>query len=152
MGNANLLHLFATILAGWVNRHQQAIIEYLMEENRVFKQQLQGRRLHLSDNDRRRLAAKARALGRQVLEAVANLVTPDTLLAWYRNLIARKWTYARKGPGRPPVSREITELVLRMGNDNPSYVGLRSGAGRTCESRPYRVVEYGRQHSEAPWC
>ena len=121
MGNANLLHFFATILAGWVNRHQQAIIDYLMEENRVFKQQLQGRRLHLSDNDRRRLAAKARALGRQVLEEVANLVTPDTLLAWYRNLIARKWTYARKGPGRSRVSRGITELVLRMASENPSW-------------------------------
>ena len=96
MGSANLLHFFATVLAGWVNRHQQAIIEYLMEENRVFKQQLQGRRLHFSDNDRRRLAAKARALGREVLEEVANLVTPDTLLAWYRNLIARKRTCARK--------------------------------------------------------
>ena len=121
MGNANLLHFFATVLAGWVNRHQQAIIEYLMEENRIFKQQVQGRRLNLSDNDRRRLAAKTRALGREVLEEVANLVTPDTLLTWYRNLIARKWTYARKGPGRPRVSREITELVLRMASENPSW-------------------------------
>ena len=114
MGNAKLFHFLAAVLAGWVNRHQQAIIDYLMEENRIFKRQLQGRQLHLSDNDRRCLAAKARALGRQVLEDVANLVTPDTLLAWYRNLIARKWTYARKGPGRPRVSSEITELVLRM--------------------------------------
>ena len=100
MGNAILLHFLATVLAGWVNRHQQAIIDYLLEENRVFKQQLQGRRLRLSDNDRRRLAARAKALERHVLEEVANLVTPDTLLAWYRNLIARKWTYARKGPDR----------------------------------------------------
>ena len=59
MGNANLLHFLAIVVAGWVNRHQQAIIEYLMEENRIFKHQLQGRRLHLSDSDRRRLAAKA---------------------------------------------------------------------------------------------
>ncbi len=121
MGSAKLLHFFATVLAGWVNRHQQAIIDYLMEENRVFKQQLQGRRLNLSDNDRRRLAARAKALGREILEEVANLVTPDTLLAWYRNLIARKGTYGRKGPGRPPVAREITELVLRMVSDNPSW-------------------------------
>jgi hypothetical protein len=84
-----------------------------MEENRIFKQQVQGRRLHLSDNDRRRLAAKAKALGREVLDEVANLVTPDTLVAWYRTLIARKWTYARKGPGRPRVSEAITELILR---------------------------------------
>ncbi len=121
MGNANLLHFLATVLAGWVNRHQQAIIDYLMEENRIFKQQLRGRRLHLSDNDRRRLAAKAKALGRQVLDEVANLVTPDTLLTWYRNLIARKWTYVRKGPGRPRVSQAITELILRMASENPSW-------------------------------
>ena len=80
MGSANLLHFFATVLAGWVNRHQQAIIEYLMEENRVFKQQLQGRRPQLSDSDRRRLATKAKALGRSVLDEIANLVTPDTLV------------------------------------------------------------------------
>ncbi len=121
MGNANLLHFLAIVLAGWVNRHQQAIIDYLIEENRIFKQQLQGRRLHLSVNDRRRLAAKAKALGRQVLDEVANLVTPDTLLAWYRNLIARKWTYARKGPGRPRVSEAISELVLWMASENPSW-------------------------------
>jgi hypothetical protein len=92
-----------------------------MEENRICKQQLQGRRLHLSDNDRRRLAAKAKALGRGVLDKVANLVTPDTLLAWYRNLIARKWTYSRKGLGRPPVSPEIIELVLRIASENASW-------------------------------
>ena len=119
-GNPNLLHFLATVIAGWVDRHQQDIIDYLLEENRVVSQQLQGRRLHLSDNDRRRLATKARFLGRHVLEEVANLVTPDTLLASYRNLSARKWTYARKGPGRPRVSREIIELVLRMANENPS--------------------------------
>ncbi len=121
MGNPNIFHFVATALAGWVNRHQQAIIDYVLEENRIFKQQLQGRRLHLSDNDRRRLAAKAKALGRQALDEVANLVTPDMLLAWYRNLIARKWTYARKGPGRPRVSEEITELALRMARDNPAW-------------------------------
>ena len=88
MSNADLLHFLATILAGWVNRHQQTVIDYLMEENRVFKQQLQGGRLQLSDNDRRRLAAKAKALGRNVLDEVANLVTPDTLCAWYRKLIS----------------------------------------------------------------
>jgi len=121
MGNPNIFHFVATALAGWVNRYQQAISEYLLEENRIFKQQLQGRRLHLSDNDRRRLAAKAKALGQQALDEVANLVTPDTLLAWYRNLIVRKWTYARKGRGRPRVSQEITELAVRMARENPAW-------------------------------
>ena len=104
MDNVKIFHFIVVALAGWVNRHQQAIIDYLIEENRVFKQQLQGRRLRLSDNDRRRLAAKAKALGQSVLEEIAKLVTPDTLHAWYRKLIARKWTHARKGPGRPCIS------------------------------------------------
>ncbi len=121
MNNVNLISLLAMALAGWVNRHQQAIIDYLIAENRIFKQQLNGRRLQLSDNDRRRRAAKAKALGREVLDEVANLVTPDTLLAWYRNLIARKWTYALKRPGRPPVSEEIVALVLRMAGENASW-------------------------------
>ena len=62
MSNAYILHFLAVVLAGWVNRQQQAVIDYLIEENRVFKQPVQGRRLQLSDNDRRRLAAKAKAL------------------------------------------------------------------------------------------
>lgn len=121
MENAKVLHFLAVALAGWVNRHQQAVIDYLLEENRIFKQQRQGRRLSLSDNDRRRLAAKARVLGRAALDEVANLVTPDTLLAWYRKLIARKWTYTCKRPGRPGISQAITELVLQMAGENPSW-------------------------------
>ena len=78
MDNVKLFHFILVALSGWVNRHQQAIIDYLIEENRVFKQQLQGRGLQLSDNDRRRLAAKAHVLGRSVLDEIAHLVTPDT--------------------------------------------------------------------------
>jgi predicted transcriptional regulator len=54
-------------LAGWVNRHQQQIIEYLVEENRILKEQLKGRRVRLTDDQRRRLAAKGQRLGRRVL-------------------------------------------------------------------------------------
>jgi hypothetical protein len=81
MDNIKLFHFIVVALAGWVNRRQQDIIDYLLEENRVFKQQLQCCRLQLSDNDRRRLAAEANALGRPVLDEIANLVTPDTLRA-----------------------------------------------------------------------
>ena len=95
MDNVKLFHFIVVALSGWVNRHQQAIIDYLLEENRIFKQQLQGCRLRLSDNDRRRLAVKAKALGRSMLDEIVNLVTPDTLRAWHRKLIARKWTCAR---------------------------------------------------------
>ncbi|MEN8762760.1 MAG: hypothetical protein ABF290_10015 [Thiogranum sp.] len=56
---------------------------------------------------------KAKVLGRRALDELETLVTPDTLLAWQRKLIAKKWTYARKGPGRPRLAHEITDLVLR---------------------------------------
>ena len=93
--------LLLVILAGWINRQQQEVIEYLRTENQILKESHGKKRIPLTDEQRRRLAVKAKALGRQALDEVANLVTPDTLLAWYRNLIARKWTYARKRPGRP---------------------------------------------------
>ena len=67
------------VLAGWVNRHQQDVIDYLREENRVQREQLGGKRLRLNDDQRRRLAVRAKKLGRKVLKEVTSLVTPDTL-------------------------------------------------------------------------
>jgi putative transposase len=113
-------HLLAIALAGWLNRHQQAAIEYLIVENRVLKEQLEGQRLQFTDEQRMRLAVKAKVLGRRLLDELETLVTPDTLLAWHRKLIAKMWTYARKGPGRPRIAQEITDLVLRMARENAS--------------------------------
>jgi putative transposase len=99
------LRLLLVILAGWVNRPQQQVIEYLVEENHVLKEQLRGRRVRLTDDQRRRLAAKGQRLGRRVLKQVATIVTPDTILRWQRRLIAEKWTFAPKRPGRPGTRR-----------------------------------------------
>ena len=77
-------------------RQQQAAIEYLKAENEVLKSQLRGRRLRLTDEERRRLAVKGRALGRKLLAEVASLVTPQTILAWHRRLVALKWTFRRR--------------------------------------------------------
>ena len=110
------------IFAGWVNRHQLDVIEYLQEENRVLKGRLGGRRLRFTDAERRRLARKARALGRKVLNELETVVTPDTLLQWYRELVASKWDYShRRRPGRPPVMKTIVDLVVRMALENPSW-------------------------------
>ena len=68
------------VLAGWVNREQQRTIEYLVEENRVLKEQFKGRKLRLTDDQRRRLAAKGKQLGRRLLNRVATSVTPDTIM------------------------------------------------------------------------
>jgi transposase InsO family protein len=110
-------------LAGWINRHQQEVIDYLVTENRVLKGQLRGRRLRLTDDERRLLAVKGKALGRNVLSAVASIVTPDTILAWYRRLIARKWDYSgrRRRPGRPRTAKDLCDLVVRMARSNPSW-------------------------------
>lgn len=110
------------VLTGWLERREREIIAYLVEENRVLRGQLGGRRLRLTNDDRRRLAARAHRVGRQVLHDVATIVTPDTLLRWHRQLIARKWTYGRRGPNRHGVMVEIRHLIVRMAEENPTYV------------------------------
>src|SRR5205807_9967636 len=92
-------------LAGWLNQRQHQIIDYLVEENCVMREQIGRRRLRFTDDQRRRLAAKAKKLGRKVLAQVATIVTPETLLAWHRKLIAKKYDgSAFRTPGRPPTS------------------------------------------------
>jgi len=116
------LQYLLLMFAGWVNRHQQQVIDYLLEENRVLREQLGGRRLRLTDDQRRRLAVKGKALGRKALREIAGIVTPDTILRWYRRLIAKKYDgSSRRGPGRPPTDKEIADLVVRMAVDNPSW-------------------------------
>ena len=72
--------LILVALAGWINRQQQDVIEYLQEENRVLKSKLKGKRIRFTDDERRRLAVKGKLLGRKVLGEVASIVTPDTIL------------------------------------------------------------------------
>jgi hypothetical protein len=84
------LQFFLTLLAGWISRRQFDAIEYLREENRVLKERLGGRRLRFTDAERRRLARRAFALGRKALGELDTLVTPDTLMRWYRTLVAQK--------------------------------------------------------------
>ncbi len=115
------LRLLLVTLAGWINRQQQQVVEYLVEENRVLKEQLKGRRVRLTDDQRRRLAAKGQRLGRRVLRQVATIVTLDTILRWPRRLIARKWTFERTRPGRPGIMKEVASLILWMATENPGW-------------------------------
>ena len=117
-----ILRFFLLLVSGWVNRQQQEVIEYLQVENRVLREQLGGRRLRLTDDQRRRLAVKGKALGRKVLGDIASIVTPDTILRWYRELVARKYDGSKKrGSGRPPTKFDIVELVVTMALANPSW-------------------------------
>src|SRR6267154_508462 len=116
------LPLLLMMFSGWVNRRQVDVLEYLKEENRILKERLGGRRIQFTDAERSRLARKAYALGRRVLNELETLVTPDTLMRWYRNLIARKWNYShRRGPGRPRIMSTIVDLIVRMALENRSW-------------------------------
>jgi transposase InsO family protein len=120
--NALALHYLLLIFAGWVNRHQQDVIEYLQEENRSLREQLGGKRLRFTDRQRRRLAAKAKVIGRKRLFEIGTLVTPDTLFRWHRELIAKKYDGSKnRRPGRPRTAVDIEELVLLMARDNPRW-------------------------------
>ncbi len=118
-----ILHILIAMIAGWLQRHQQHVIAYLHEENRVLKAHLDGHRLRLTDTERRRLAALAHPLGRKRLTEVATLATPDTLMRWYQRLVAQKFDGSKKRRplGRPRVAEEVEQLVMRMAEENPSW-------------------------------
>ena len=120
--NVIVLQLWVVAIAGWINRSQQQVIDYLLEENGVLREQLGGRRLSLTDAQRRRLAVRARALGRRALTNIAGIVTPDTLLRWYRRLVAIKYDGSqRRRPGRPVTRAALAKLVARMARENPTW-------------------------------
>ena len=119
--------LLLVSIAGIMNRKQQQMIEYLTEENKVLKEHLKGKRIRYTDKQRRRLAAKAKVLGRKILRQLNTLVTPDTLLAWHRKLVAQKYDgSSKRGAGRPRVMREIEDLIVEMAQQNPGWGGFES--------------------------
>lgn len=116
--------LLLVILAGWVNQLQQRIIEFQRTEIELLKKRLGKKRIVLNDDERRRLAVKAKVLGRKVLQEIGCLFTPDTLLRWHRELVAQKWDYSarrKKKPGRPPTPQGIVQLVVQMARENPGW-------------------------------
>src|ERR1700674_5122158 len=116
---------WARILAyvtGTVDQELLLRNEYLAAENRILKAQLKGR-LRFSDAERAKLGEIGRRLGRKALGEVANAALPDTILAWYRRLVARKFdgSKERRTPGRPRIDRAIEELIVRMAEANRSW-------------------------------
>jgi putative transposase len=120
------------------------VVDYLREENRVLREQLRDkygcRQVRLSDSQRRRLATKGVAVGRRLLDDVTDLFSPDTILRWYRQLIAKKYDGSpnRKG-GRPKVSQEIIDMVLRFAREDPHW-----GFGRIRNYMVYLGYSVGR--------
>ena len=114
------LYVVLACLSGWINREQRRLIEYLQAENQILRSLVPGKRLRLDDDQRRGLAEKAKAAGRKALLTIDTIVTPDTLLRWHRQLIAQKWTFQRESPGRPPIAKEVAELVVKLARENPT--------------------------------
>ena len=131
---------WARILAyitGTVDQELLLRNEYLVAENRILKAQLKTL-LRLTDEERMTLAEIAHRLGRKALEDVANVVKPDTLMGWYRRLVARKFdgSKSRRYPGRPRIDGEIEQLVVRMAKENSDWgydriVGAMANLGYT---------------------
>ncbi len=123
MGSVSpLLSFLLMIAAGWVQRHQLIVIEFLQAENRLLKARLRGRRIRFTDAERALLARKAKAVGRKALLELDTIVSPDTLLRWHRRLVAQKWNFVeRRSPGRPGIMRRISELIVRMAQENPGW-------------------------------
>ena len=109
-------------ITGTVDQELLVRNEYLTAENKVLRAQIKDR-LRFTDPQRRSLAEMAKRLGRKALEEIATVVTPETLLAWHRKLLARKFDGSkhRRSPGRPRTSKEVEELVLRFARENRSW-------------------------------
>jgi putative transposase len=129
-------HLLAYI-TGTVDQELLLRNEYLVTENRILRNQITGR-VRLTDGERKTLAEIGQKLGKQALKEVAKIVTPDTILAWHRKLVAQKFdgSQQRQSPGRPKIDPELEALIVRMARDNRSWgydriVGALANLGHT---------------------
>lgn len=105
-----------------MNEHQAKTIEFLIEEVEVYQDIIGTGRLPLTDEQRRRLAVKGKAVGRKKLIELPTLVKPDTILGWHRKLVAKKHDHsAKRGPGRPRTAVDIRQLIVQMAEENPSW-------------------------------
>jgi putative transposase len=153
MRSDNWVRLLAYV-TGLVNQELLLKNEYLAAENRILRAHLPTR-LRLLDPDRSTLAEIGKRLGRKALGQVACVAKPNTILAWYRRLIAQKFDGSRQRsyPGRPAVQREIAELIVRMARENPSWgydriVGALANLGHIVSDQT--VGNVLRRHGLAP--
>ena len=143
-------------ITGTVDQELLLRNEYLATENRILRAQIKGRLL-LSDAEKKTLADIGYRLGRKALEDVANAAKPDTILGWYRRLVARKFdgSKARRYPGRPRIEPELEELVVRMAKENIGWgydriVGALANLGYTAVGRDGGKHPPSQRHSPGP--
>lgn len=118
-----ILQLLIAWLATRIHHHQDQVIRYLLEENRILKAKCKGKRILLSDTECRRLAILAHPIARKHLTDFSTIATPDTLRRWYRRLVVQAPSPTPQGNslGRPRVAAEIEQLVIRMATENPRW-------------------------------
>jgi putative transposase len=128
--------------------------EYLVNENRILRHQITGR-VRLSDGERKTLAEIGKRLNKQALAEVASIVTPDTILAWHRKLVAQQFdgSEQRKTLGRPKIAAELEALIVRMAQENRSWgydhiVGALANPGYTVSDQT--VGNVLKRHGIAP--
>ena len=109
-------------LCGLVNERQQQVIEFQNAQIHVLMKQLGKKRLLLSDDQRRKLAVKAQAIGRKALLQLTTIFTPDTILRWHRELVAQKFVSSdKRQPSRPRPRQEIVDAIVRFARENPTW-------------------------------
>ena len=106
--------LFFVIFVGWVHRELQKIIEFYQAKLEAMMKALGKKRLLLTDDQRRLLAVKGKFLGRKALMELTIIVTPDTILRWHRQLVARKWDYSERRKSLPPKSPNLNAHLERF--------------------------------------
>ena len=153
MRNSRWVRLLAYV-TGSVNQELLLRNEYLAAENRILRTKLPAR-LRLSDPERITLAEIGKRLGRKALRDVACVAKPDTILAWYRRLVAQKFDGSkhRQYPGRPPVASEVEALVVRMARENSGWgydriVGALANLGHRVSDQTVKNIL--RRHGIAP--
>ena len=116
------LQFLAAWLGVWLGRVLQEQVDYLRAENQLLRKKLGPKRVRLTDAERRRLATLGKALGRKGLATVATIASPETILRWYRELVAKKYDGSQqRGQGRPKTAAEIAALVIRMAKENERW-------------------------------
>jgi putative transposase len=141
-------------ITGTVDQELLLRNEYLVTENRMLRNQIKGR-IRMTDGERKALAQIGQKLGRQAVAEVAKIVKPDTILAWHRRLVAKKFDGSpqRKAPGRPMIDQEFETLIVRMAEENRSWgydriVGALANLGLTVSDQ--MVGNVLKRHGIAP--
>src|SRR5260370_39095821 len=155
MNQITLARLLAYV-TGLGNQELLLQNEYLAAENRILKAHLQPGSSRLSDGEKATLAEIGKRLGRKALQQVAHVAKPDTILGWYRRLVAAKFdgSKQRRSPGRPRICSEIEDLVVRLARENSGWgydriVGALANLGHQV-SEP-TVGNIWRRHGIEPW-